>query len=77
MSNRITRSFGTGLIVAGLTLGAVACSDDDGDGTDIDNPVDGVDDAVDKGAEEIENQIDSETNDGMEDDSGGTATSDG
>ncbi len=35
------------LAVAALTLGAAACSDDDGDPDDIDNPVDGVDDNLD------------------------------
>jgi hypothetical protein len=34
------------LAVAALTLGVAACSDDDGDEDDIDNPVDGVDDQV-------------------------------
>lgn len=44
-----------------LSLGAVACSDDDGDSTDLDNPVDGIDDQIDDGAEEIDESIDSET----------------
>lgn len=35
------------LAVAALSLGAAACSDDDGDPDDLDNPVDGVDDNVD------------------------------
>lgn len=35
------------LAVAALTLGAAACSDDDGDPDDLDNPVDGVDDNLD------------------------------
>lgn len=34
------------LAVAALSLGAAACSDDDGDPDDIDNPVDGVDDNI-------------------------------
>lgn len=34
------------LAVAALSLGAAACSDDDGDPDDLDNPVDGVDDNV-------------------------------
>ncbi|MEZ5379565.1 MAG: hypothetical protein R2733_23895 [Acidimicrobiales bacterium] len=68
MRNRLARYVGTGVVVAGLTLGAAACSDDDGDSTDIDNPVDGFDDQIDSGAEELENEIDSETNDGATDD---------
>jgi hypothetical protein len=35
------------LAVAALSLGAAACSDDDGDPDDLDNPVDGVDDNLD------------------------------
>lgn len=34
-------------MVGALTLGVAACSDDDGDPDDIDNPVDGVDDNLD------------------------------
>lgn len=34
------------LAVAALTLGAAACSDDDGEPDDLDNPVDGVDDNI-------------------------------
>lgn len=35
------------LAVAALSLGAAACSDDDGEPDDLDNPVDGVDDNID------------------------------
>lgn len=52
-----------GLAVVGLSLGATACSDDDGNDDDIDNPVDGIDDQIDDGAENIEDEIDSETDD--------------
>jgi hypothetical protein len=38
--------------VAALSFGVMACSDDDGDPDDIDNPVDGVDDQVDSIVEE-------------------------
>lgn len=38
--------------VAVFSLGAAACSDDDGDPDDLDNPVDGVDDQVDSIVEE-------------------------
>lgn len=34
------------LAVVALTLGATACSDDDGEPDDLDNPVDGVDDNI-------------------------------
>ncbi len=34
------------LAAGALTVGAAACSDDDGDPGDIDNPVDGVDDVI-------------------------------
>jgi hypothetical protein len=50
--------------VAVLSLGVVACSDDDGNDDDIDNPVDGVDDQIDDGADRIEDEIQSETTDG-------------
>ncbi len=63
-NNRFARTAVTAMAVAGLTFGAAACSDDDGDSTDIDNPVDGVDDQVDKGADAVEEEVDSETNDG-------------
>jgi hypothetical protein len=47
--------------VAVLSLGAAACSDDDGNEDDIDNPVDGVDDQIDDVGGEIEDEVDSET----------------
>lgn len=50
-----------GLAVVGLSFGAAACSDDDGNDDDIDNPVDGVDDQIDDGAENLEDEIESET----------------
>jgi hypothetical protein len=56
-----------GLAVIGLSLGATACSDDDGNNDDIDNPLDGVDDQIDDGAENIEENIDSETDGGSRD----------
>jgi hypothetical protein len=34
------------LAAGALSLGFAACSDDDGDPDDIDNPVDGVDDVI-------------------------------
>ena len=49
------------LAVVGFSLGAAACSDDDGNDDDIDNPVDGVDDQIDDGAENLEENIESET----------------
>lgn len=50
--------------VAVLSLGAAACSDDDGDDDDIDNPVDGVDDQLDDVSDTISDEIESETTDG-------------
>lgn len=47
------------LAAGALTLGAVACSDDDGDPNDLDNPVDGVDDVV----EDIQDTLDDDTAD--------------
>ena len=54
-SSTIPRALVVASAVAALSFGAVACSDDDGDPDDIDNPVDGVDDQVDS----IEDQVDS------------------
>lgn len=55
---RSTRLFAP-LAVAALSLGAVACSDDDGDPDDLDNPVDGVDDNLD----DTDVDIDTDVND--------------
>ncbi len=60
----LPRKFIAASAVALLSLGAVACSDDDGDDDDIDNPVDGVDDQLDDGLDELEDDIESETTDG-------------
>ena len=46
--NSMTRKLVAASAVAVLSLGAAACSDDDGNEDDIDNPVDGVDDKVDE-----------------------------
>ena len=47
-----------------LSLGAAACSDDDGNEDDLDNPVDGVDDQHDVISNTIAGEIESETTDG-------------
>lgn len=60
-NNRVLRPWVAGIAVAALSLGAAACSDDDGNEDDIDNPLDGVDDQIDDGAENVEEEIDSET----------------
>ena len=61
--NRSTRWLAP-LAVAALSRGAVACSDDDGDPDDIDNPVDGVDDNLD----DLENDLDDgDLDDGVDD----------
>lgn len=63
MQNTLTRKFLAASAVGILSLGAVACSDDDGNEDDVDNPLDGVDDKVDDVSEDIEGEVDSETND--------------
>jgi hypothetical protein len=60
-NNIIPRRILAASAVAVLSIGAVACSDDDGNEDDIDNPVDGVDDQIDDVGGEIEDEIDSET----------------
>lgn len=70
MNQRIARVVGTGMVVAGLTFGAAACSDDDGDTVDTETTVNGVDDQLDDGADDLENDIDSgvdDLEDGVED----------
>jgi hypothetical protein len=59
----LTRKIVAASAVAVFSLGAAACSDDDGNDDDFDNPVDGVDDQIDDGADELEQEIDSETTD--------------
>ncbi len=58
----MTRKIIAASAVAVLSLGAAACSDDDGNEDDIDNPVDGVDDQVDDELDELDEEIDGETN---------------
>ncbi len=61
---QITRKIIAASAVGVLSLGAAACSDDDGDDDDIDNPVDGVDDQLDDISNTIADEIESETTDG-------------
>lgn len=63
-TNTLTRRVIAASAVALLSLGAVACSDDDGNEDDLDNPVDGVDDQLDDISNTIADDIDSETDDG-------------
>jgi hypothetical protein len=63
-TNSITRRILAASAVGILSLGAAACSDDDGDDDDLDNPVDGVDDQLDDISNTIEEEIESETTDG-------------
>ena len=58
--------FGAALAAA-LSLSILACSDDDGNDDDIDNPVDGVDDQLDDAVTDVEDDIDSETDEGGQD----------
>ena len=60
----ISRRLVAASAVAIFALGAAACSDDDGNEDDLDNPVDGVDDQVDDIANTIADDIESETTDG-------------
>lgn len=48
------------LAATALSLTGAACSDDDGNDDDIDNPVDGVDDQIDDGLSDLESNIDEE-----------------
>ena len=59
-----TRRIVAASAVAVLSLGAAACSDDDGNDDDLDNPVDGVDDQLDDISNTIAGEIESETTDG-------------
>jgi hypothetical protein len=63
-TNTLTRRVIAASAVALLSFGAVACSDDDGNDDDLDNPVDGVDDQLDDVTNSISEDIDSETDDG-------------
>jgi hypothetical protein len=55
--NRSTRLLAP-LAVAALSLGVSACSDDDGDPDDLDNPVDGVDDNLDDTDVDVDVDVD-------------------
>jgi hypothetical protein len=63
MTTRFARLRRTGvaaLAVTTLGLAGAACSDDDGEEDDIDNPVDGVDDQVDDELDDLDSAIDTE-----------------
>ncbi len=47
-----------GLFAATLALGLGACSDEDNDGATTDEEVNQVDDAVDSGASEVQEEVD-------------------
>jgi hypothetical protein len=59
-SGRLRRTGVAALAVTSLGLAGAACSDDDGEEDDIDNPVDGVDDQVDDELEDLTTVIDTE-----------------
>ena len=60
----MTRPLLAGLAVVGLTFGATACEDDDGDGdVDVENPVeeedlDDLEATVEEGVDELEEDLD-------------------
>ncbi len=68
----IPRRVAAASAVALLSLGAVACDDDDNDGNiEVDNPVDDVEEGVDDVGEDVEDvtnsiagEVESETTDG-------------
>lgn len=57
---RARRAIVTACAVASLAFAATACSDDDGNDDDLDNPVDGVDDQLDEQLSDLGSTIDSE-----------------
>ena len=60
--NRTTKTIPRSIIaataVAALSFGAVACSDDDDDPDDVDNPVDTLGDQVDSMVDEVDSVVD-------------------
>ena len=60
-ANNTLRRSAIGLVaIASFAVGATACSDDDGNEDDIDNPVDGVDDQIDDELDTLDDNIDTE-----------------
>jgi hypothetical protein len=57
---RLRRAGVAAIAVTSLGLAGAACSDDDGEEDDIDNPVDGVDDQVDDELDTLDDEIDTE-----------------
>ncbi|CAN5666738.1 hypothetical protein BH20ACT1_BH20ACT1_01790 [soil metagenome] len=47
-----------GAVVTVLAFGAVACSDEDGDGATTDEEIDGAEDQVDEGVDQLEEEVD-------------------
>ncbi len=64
----LTRTFAVGVLTAGVVLGGVACSDEDGDGATTDEEVGELDEEVDEGADKLEQEVDA-GQDEAEDDS--------
>jgi hypothetical protein len=59
-ARRLRRAGVAAIAVTSLGLTGAACSDDDGEEDDIDNPVDGVDDQVDEELDTLDDEIDTE-----------------
>jgi hypothetical protein len=59
-NHTLRRSIVSLVAVTSFAVGASACSDDDGEEDDIDNPLDGVDDQVDEELDTLDDEIDPE-----------------
>ena len=57
-NHTLRRSVLSLVAVTSFAVGASACSDEDGEEDDIDNPVDGVDDQVDDELDSLEDELD-------------------
>lgn len=56
--NPVRNKLIAGAFVAVLALGAVACEDEDGDGATTDEEIDGAENRIDDGVNELEEEVD-------------------